>query len=388
MTEQRTARIFEHPLAFGSLRVWLGLLIENRHVDRKFLPRALVVTLSTLATSPLRIYESLRYRKAVERTEIHAAPIFIIGHWRSGTTHLHNLLAQDENFGYVSTFQAFAPGLAIVGDRWLKPAVDWVAKKFHPTREVDNIPLSMDNPEEEDLAIANLSPWSYLHMYTFPRRAQFYFERYVTNFESLPKPIITKWKQAYLSVLRKASLHAEGKRLVIKNCADSARISTLLELFPNAKFIHICRNPYDIFRSTEHLYRVVLGRAQLQEVPPGTAEEWVMRFYPQLMQRLLADKALIPADNLVELRYEELVADPVAQLRKVYETLDLPDFVKAEPRFRAYLSSIAGYQRNEYQMDAGMIAKLNEHWSFAFEALGYEQIEASRASDPTGKRGR
>ena len=70
MTQQRTARIFEHPLAFGSLRVWLGLLIENRSVDRKFLLRALVVTLSTFATSPLRIYESLRYRKAVERTEI------------------------------------------------------------------------------------------------------------------------------------------------------------------------------------------------------------------------------------------------------------------------------------------------------------------------------
>ena len=97
---------------------------------------------------------------------------------------------------------------------------------------------------------------------------------------------------------------------------------------------------------------------------------------------------MIPAGNLVELSYEELVADPVAQLRHVYETLGLPGFDEGEPSFREYLGSIASYQTNAYKMDAGVIAKLNERWAFAFEALGYERVGQPEASDPTGGRGR
>ncbi|HEY48579.1 MAG TPA: sulfotransferase [Dehalococcoidia bacterium] len=377
MTQQKRARIFEHPLAFGSFRNWLRLLWDNKDIDRKFIPRALIVALSTLSTSPLKIYESLRYSRKVKNTAIHPSPIFIIGHWRTGTTHLHNLLCQDRNHGYVSTFQAFAPGLCLVGERFIKRPFNKLAQKMHPTREIDNIPLSLDNPEEEDLAVACMLPYSYLHMYTFPRRARHYYETYITFFENLPEPTIARWKKAYLTMLRKATLEAGGKQLVIKNCADSARIKMLLELFPEAKFIHIYRNPYDVFRSTKHLYRVVLERSQLQEIGLDVLEDWVLLFYAQLMQKFLADKVLIPEGNLVEVKYEELDKEPLAQLRKIYETLSLPGFDEAEPAFRAYLDSIAGYQKLSHKtVDTAAIEKINERWGFVFDALGYERLEA------------
>jgi hypothetical protein len=387
MAQQRRARLFEHPFIFGSSRSWLKLLWNNRDIDRKFIPRALFVTLVTLLTSPFRLYESLRYGRTVRKAAVHPSPIFIIGHWRSGTTHLHNLLIHDKNLGCVSMWQAFAPGLSMIDERVLKKPFNLIAKKLHPTREIDNIPLSLDNPEEEDLAIANMSPYSYLHMYSFPRRATYFFERYITNFDKLPESIISKWKEIYLVILRKASLKAGGKRLIIKNCADSARIKTLLELFPNAKFIHIYRNPYSIFRSTQHLYGIVMARAQLQEIPSGEHEKWVLQFYSQLMQRLLADRALIPAGNLVEVRYEDLDKEPLTQLRKIYQTLSLPGFAEAEPAFRAYLDSIAGYQKLVHKnLDDSIITKINRDWHFAFEALGYEQLEpASEGKNPAGK---
>jgi len=273
-------------------------------------------------------------------------------------------------------WQAFAPGLCLVGEKVIKGPLNKIAKKLHPTREIDNIPLSLDNPEEEDLAIANMSPYSYLHMYTFPRRARYFFESYITFFCNLPESTIAEWKQIYLTVLRKATLQAGGKRLVIKNCADSARIKTLLELFPQAKFIHIYRNPYDIFRSTQHLYRVVMERAQLQEISPDELEDWVLRFYSQLMQKFLADKALIPAGNLVEVKYEDLEQAPLDQLRKVYDILSLPGFAEAEPAFRAYLDSIADYKKLVHKkLDDDIITRVNEHWHFVFDALGYERLE-------------
>jgi len=148
MAQQKRARVFEHPLIFGSSRSWFRLLWDNRQVDRKYISRALVVALISLGTSPLRIYESLRYGRTVRNTAIHPSPIFIIGHWRTGTTHLHNLLTQDKDNGYVSTFQAFAPGLSLVGERLIKRPFNVIAQKLHPTREIDNIPLSLYNPEE------------------------------------------------------------------------------------------------------------------------------------------------------------------------------------------------------------------------------------------------
>ena len=377
MTQQKRARMFEHPHAFGSFRNWLGLLWDNKDIDRKYIPRALIVALSTLSTSPFNIYESLRYSRKVKNTAIHPSPIFIIGHWRTGTTHLHNLLCQDRNHGYVSTFQAFAPGFCLSGVRLIKNPLNKLAQKMHPTREIDNIPLSLDNPEEEDLAVACMTHYSYLHMYTFPRRARHYYETYITFFENLPESTIAQWKKSYLTMLRKATLEAGGKQLVIKNCADSARIKMLLELFPEAKFIHIYRNPYDVFRSTKHLYRVVLERSQLQEISLDVLEDWVLLFYAQLMQKFLADKALIPEGNLVEVKYEELDKEPLAQLRKIYETLSLPGFDEAEPAFGAYLDSIAGYQKLSHKtVDTAAIEKINERWGFVFDALGYERLEA------------
>ena len=379
MTQQKRPRLFEQPFAVRSFRSWLKLLWNNKDIDRKFIPRALFVTLSTFLTSPLRLYESVRYGRIVKNTAIHPSPIFIIGHWRSGTTHMHHTMCQDKNHGYISTFQAFAPGLCLVGERIIKRPLDKIAKKLHPTREIDNIPLSLDNPQEEDIAIAAMSPHSYIQLFIFPRQAPYFFERYITFFNNLPESTLAEWKKIYLTIMRKATLRSGGKRLVIKNCADSARIKTLLDLFPDAKFIHIYRNPYYVFRSTLFLYRTALRWVQLQEISPDEIEAHVLRFYPQLMQRFLADKALIPAGNLVEVKYEDLEKDPLAQLRKVYETLSLPGFAAAEPAFRAYLDSIADYKKNVYEADDNVIAKVNQHWQFAFDALGYERLEpASR----------
>jgi hypothetical protein len=112
-----------------------------------------------------------------------------------------------------------------------------------------------------------------------------------------------------------------------------------------------------------------------------------LRFYSQLMQRLLADKSLIPTGNLVEIRYEDLDKEPLAQLRKIYETLSLPGFAEAEPAFRAYLDSIAGYQKLAHKnLDDSIITKINRDWQFAFNALGYKRLEpAGEKRSPTGK---
>jgi hypothetical protein len=372
----RRASNTEHPLALGSFRSWLSLVGNGNAVEREFIPRALFVSLSTFATSPLRMYERMRYGKVLEKTAIHPSPIFIVGHWRTGTTHLHNLLCQDDHLGYLTTFQALAPGFCLVGEKRIKPPLARKARQIHPTRIIDNVPLAFDAPQEEEFAVANLSRHSYLHVFSFPQQAPAFFERYAL-FHGLSEATRAEWTETYLAILRKASFRNGGKRLVLKNPANSGRLGAVLDLFPEAKFIHIYRNPYDVFASTRHLWQTLLPRSQVQVTNGEQIEARVLRFYRQLMQKYLADKARIPAGSLVEVRFEDLEAAPLAQLQRVYERLDLPGFARAEPAFRAYLTSVAGYRKNQYELDDRVIARVNEHWRFGFDEWGYALLEPS-----------
>ena len=373
MTQPTRPTHAEHPAALGSFRSWIKLLRLGGGIDRAYLPRVLFVSLTTLVTSPLRLWEQARYGRRIRTTAIRPSPVFIIGHWRTGTTHLHNLLCQDENFGYLTTFQAMAPGFCLVGRGAIKRFLARVAASRYPTRLIDNIPLAFDAPQEDEFAVANLSPHSFVHTFSFPRRAEAFFERCVL-FEG-PDAVRSQWIDAYLKVLRKATLACGGKRLVVKNCAHTARIRTLLELFPDAKFVHIHRDPYEVYLSTLHMRRTVLPRSQLQKIEPDRIEAHVLRFYDRLMRRFLDERSLIPDGNLVEIRFEELEVSPLEQLRRVYDGLGLPGFAAAEPAFRSYLDAVADYRKNAYGLGGDVIEKVNAHWPYAFETWGYERLE-------------
>ncbi len=369
----------EHPVALGSFRSWMRVLRLSGGIDLAHLPKVLFVSFTTTLTSLLRLVEWIRYGRRLRRTRIDLDPIFIIGHWRSGTTHLHNLLTQDPRLGYVSTFQCMAPGFSLIGRGRIKR---WLAKQAsarYPTRLIDNIPLSLDAPQEEEFALSCLSHRSFLHVFTIPRKARVIFEKYVL-FRELPRRARTQWIRNYLSIVKTATLHNPGKRLVLKNCANTGRIQTLIERFPNAMFIHIHRNPYDVYRSTRHLYTTVLQRSQIQAVDESAIRERVLEFYPRLMQRYLDDRLLIPPDHLIEMAYEDLEAQPMRELQRLYEHLQLPGFDEARPAFERYLDGIAGYRKNTYAKDPRQIADVNEQWTLAFERLGYEPLRTDEES--------
>ena len=375
MTTEATDRIspFEHPLALGSFRAWLELLRVGGGIDREFLFRAAFVTATTLLTSPLRLVEQLRFDGALRDVDLHPAPIFIVGHWRTGTTHLHNLLCQDPTLGYVSTFQAIAPGCCLSSERILKPLLARILSKRHPTRLIDNIPLLLDGPQEEEFALSNLSPHSCLQQYTFPRRASYFFDRYAL-FSDLPQDGRDEWAKTYLGLLRKVTLRTGGRRLALKNPANAGRIPQLLAMFPEARFIHTVRNPYEVFPSLMWVYRVLLPGSQVQRIDPAQVEEHVLTSSARLMRKYQADRALIPPGHLAEVRFEDLERAPLDEICRVYQELDLPGYAETEPAIRSYLESVQGYQKNRYAPNGDVIDKVNRHWGFVFDAWGYTRL--------------
>ncbi len=353
----------QHPLSGSTLSNWLTLLMQNGGVSWPYLPSALNATGMILASAPIRLFESLRYGQQIGQTELNEPPIFILGHWRSGTTHLHRMMVQDDRWGYVSSMQAFVP--EAFGT--LSQLMTSNLKNFWPeVRPMDNVSYSPEVPEEEDYSLACVSPFSFYCCWYFPQRMRDIFQHSVL-LQGLSDAEKRKWERSYLKILKKATLFSEGKRLVIKNPSSTARIPELLKLFPDAKFVHIYRNPYDVYTSTMRFYKKLVPNYALQNFDESVFEDNIFTFYQQLMQRYFETVDLIPANNFVEIRYEDFDNAELDCLEHIYKRLALPDFGQAKAKFQAYVDAQAGYQKNQYSLDEATKERVYRQWQEAID---------------------
>lgn len=354
----------QHPLSGSTLSNWLELLLKHGGVSWPYLLSALNATGMILASAPIRLLESLRYDRQIQQTEIKEPPIFILGHWRSGTTHLHRVMVQDERWGYVSSLQAFVPEAFVLLSKLMASRL----KDFWPeVRPMDNVSYAPEVPEEEDYSLACVSPFSFYCCWYFPQQMREIFRRSVL-LQGLSATEQSQWRKSYCKILKKATLFSGGKRLVIKNPSNTARISELLELFPDAKFIHIYRNPYDVYASTMKFYRKLVPNYALQTFDSDEFEETIFVFYQQLMQRFFNTVNLIPKDNFVEIRYEDFENAELPYLEHIYNRLGLPEFNRARDKFQAYVDAQADYQKNEYSLDEVTRARVYDRWQ---EEIGH-----------------
>jgi hypothetical protein len=98
---------FWHGMTF---RRWVGLVARNRfNISLTRVPTAVAISAFSLGNSVLSALQGLIYGRRIAETEIKFPPLFIVGHWRSGTTLLHELLIRDERHTYATTCQCFAP---------------------------------------------------------------------------------------------------------------------------------------------------------------------------------------------------------------------------------------------------------------------------------------
>ena len=361
-TKEHTPMI-QHPLSGSCLTNLLELLLQNGRIEKKYILKVLSVSVFSFFSIPLRLFETVKFGKKIENTQLTSPPIFIIGHWRSGTTYFHRLMTQDKNLGYISSFQAFLPKSSL----GIHEILESQLKKIWPeVRMMDNVTYSPDVPEEEEYALGNLLTLSFYHCWYFPKNMKKCFKQSVL-LDGISESQRNKWKDAYIRILRKASFIWGGKRLVVKNPANTARISVLLEMFPDAKFIHIYRNPYDVYASTKNFYEKLLPRYKFQDVTDEEIKKNIFIFYRELMQRFFDSMSAIPPENFVEIKFEDFEVNEIEELRRIYRQLNLPGFEEAEENFRRYIDSHSSYKKNEYVLDENTRREIELHWKFAID---------------------
>ncbi len=361
-------KIKEQPLAGTTFSNWMRVLRDNQfHISWPYLPKALYVSIVIAALSPLRFREQ-RFCNLHCRDVSVPTPLFIIGHWRSGTTFLHYLMGKDPDLTYVSTMQTLAPHVFLTGESFLS---GYLKNSLPSKRPMDNLEMEADLPYEDEYAVANMNPYSFYHGWYFPQNILSYFRKYVL-FEQVPPTVIEIWKEQYLYFLKKIAFKYPQKRIVLKSLVNTAKIKQLLELFPDAQFIHIHRNPYRVYKSTWKLYLSILPLFSLQHIDHEEVDEAILRIYHDLFKQYLKDKSHIPPENLIELSFEDFITDPLSHLKTIYDTFELQSFSNAEPYFKRYIQHHHNYQKNKYILSKTDKEKVRNRWGFAFEAFGYQ----------------
>src|SRR5262249_52417266 len=141
---------------------------------------------------------------------------------------------------------------------------------------------------------------------------------------------------------------------------------------PNARFVHIVRDPYVVFPSTLNLWKTLYARHGLQKPDFDELTERVFTTFNHLYARLEEGKHQVPPQHFHELRYEDLIADPVGRLRRLYDALGLDGFDQARPHLEQYWREHAGYQTNHYpQLTPAEHAEITRRWGKVIEHYGY-----------------
>lgn len=360
-------QIKDHQLYFSRIGVLIRLFSENKISSKKRWMRFKIFFFA-IFTQIFMLLQQLFYATRFRKVDLKKnSPVFILGHWRCGTTHLHYLMAKDPNLGFVSNYNGFMITFGLLGRGWL----DTVLSRFVPEkRPMDNVGMTMFSPSEEEQAVANLSVAAGVQSFFFPKNRS-YFNKYTTLRDASPKEK-KAWQKAYDMVLRIVTVSNKGKRLILKNPSNTARPKELAELYPEAKFIFIHRNPFDVYRSTLILQKKMTYTQYLQDMSDVDIDDMIFENYSELLKAYIAKRNSVLAGNLIEIGYDELNADGIGTMKKAYEYLGLPGWEQAMPEMQAYLDSVENYERNIFKpLPPEIVARIQKEWAFSFDEWGY-----------------
>jgi hypothetical protein len=275
-------------------------------------------------------------------------------------------LAVDDRFAYPNTYQVSYPNTFLCTEALSSKLGAFL---LPPTRPMDNVRVSFQSPNEDEFATCGMTLHSPYVGLAFPRR-QGHYDPFLT-FRDVAEGAVAQWQTALVFFLKKLTWKY-GRPLVLKSPPHTCRIRLLLGLFPDARFVHIRRNPYTVFQSTRHWLRAAGPWWYLQRPDLSHLEARTLRTYKEMYEAFFEERGLIPKGHFHEIGFEALEGDPIGQVRGIYEALALPDFRQVDPALRRYVESLAGYKKNTLpELPPDLRERIAGEWRRCFEEWGY-----------------
>jgi hypothetical protein len=325
---------------------------------------AAAITLFSALNSCSAVLQHALYGRRIAAAELKPEPLFILGHWRSGTTLLHQLLCTDPRHVGPTFLECFAPEHCLILKR-LTPALKFL---LAPRRPMDAMTIGWQEPQEDEYAAVMMGYPSPSEAFAFPNHRDPDW-RY-TDLDGLDVRQLERREKAWLRFLRTVICRRPG-RLVLKDPLHTCRIPRLTALFPQAKYVYIMRDPRRVIASTIHLRRSMYRTYGLHRPDLGDLEDEVFRDFIHLHQRFEQHRSRIDPQALFELRFERLIEDPIASTHQLYDYLSLGDFAQIEQAVRRFCDANRHYQPNRYALSSRLAKRIDTELAPYVQRYGY-----------------
>lgn len=308
---------------------------------------------------------------SLRRTRVRA-PVFIVGHARSGTTLLHRLMGRDqERFSAFMLYELWFPSLlqkkairlfASWDRRFLAGALEkrvraWEERKYGPTRHVHFQSLT-ESEEDDGVLEASCASGQWIVQLPYMGELDFY---YVDRWpEKRRRRLMRFYREC---VRRQLCLNGSEKIHLSKNPTFAGRVESLLETFPDARIVVPMRNPFETIPSLLKLMKIAWGMRKWTDAEMerslGILAEQSFHTYRVPLEVL----ARHPETPQAVVDYRELVEEPKRTVEGVYAALGLP----VTPQFASVLDEAQrnarrhekrhAYSLEEFGLDEGAIRR-------------------------------
>jgi hypothetical protein len=306
-------------------------------------------------------------RGSASSTALAGPPIFVIGHWRSGTTWMHELLDADSRHTAPNTYECMSPAHFLLTETFVSR---WLPFVLPNRRLPDRMAQSWLAPQEDEAAMCNLgmpSPYWKLAFPNQPMAADDY-----VDMEQLPEARRQEWCELLERFLRQVSSR-RPQRLVLKSPTHSLRIPLLADHFGGSRYVYMVRDPQRVIPSTLHLWRVMRRSQGLQAARFDSLEDEVFGMFHRLDRAVESARQTLPRDRFATVRYEQLKADPLGELERLYEQLEFGDFAAARDNLVAHLAQVRDHQVNHYEPDPALEDRIRNECAEFSTRHGYDQ---------------
>jgi hypothetical protein len=258
-------------------------------------------------------------------------PVFVIGLPRSGTTLLFNLLAQDDSHRSPLYWEIMhlMPVVKNNKDREKRRKKTnrelIIAKTLIPKLRAMHT-IRAETPEEcEQIATMNVRSFVYMCMAEVPEYIDYLKE---CSFDS-----VFDWHKKFFQALE---LSGKPKRWLLKDPSHIGHLPEILKTYPNAKFIHIHRDPTESVGSFCSLTKNVRS-AFSRKIDTHVIGQTVIDFWNHNLEKGMSDRKSLSDNQIVDIQYDEFINNPIEVIKHTYSQLNFDMNIATENNIQNYL---------------------------------------------------
>lgn len=374
-----------HILALAPLDVWVWMLGRANGVHVRYWPRLAFVFFTSFVGTISTVHERVlwamwgliphnRQLLAQHQPQI----VVIVGYYRSGTTHLHNLMSCDRRFVTPRWYQCLAGQ-----GYWLGWSVMRVllVPFLGRTRPQDSVGFGPEWPGEDDFALATWGGCSSIAgRYVFPS-AWDDWKRW-HDLQGLSEPELDRWRRLMKRFVYKITRGRTRRVVLLKTPSHTARIAELDRMFKGrVRFVHLVREPGAVIDSNVRMMHALRNHA-LEELPDvQTIRDRIVEEYDATERKCADELAAIDESRWVPVRFKDLRSDPMGTLGAVYGGLSMGFDEQTQHSVREYLGSLGAYSAEREPIDLGDVSESERQACDAMSAR-YGMGEPARQGRP------